>query len=214
MLPISDENPTRRFPLVTVLLIAANIAVFAAWQMRLGLAQSVAWGGLVPHELHPVSAAGIRHLFTSMFMHAGILHLLGNLWFLWIFGDNVEDDIGRIRFLLLYLASGVAAAATHVALNVQSALPLVGASGAISGVLGAYLVLHPVARVKTLVFIRFIRIPAWIFLILWIGLQVFALSQTLKGKNAGIAYAAHVGGFVAGMILAIAIRPRQNTRRG
>src|SRR6478609_4390628 len=132
MLPISDENPTKRFPIVTLLVILANLAVFFAWQMRVGLQHSVVMAGLIPTELHPVSLPGVEHLFTSMFMHGGIAHLLGNVWFLWIFGDNVEDEIGRIKFVFFYLLSGVAGAAAHVALNAQSGIPMVGASGAIS----------------------------------------------------------------------------------
>lgn len=212
MLPISDENPTKRFPVVTVLLILANLAVFFAWQIKVGLPKSVALAGLVPTELHPISPRGVEHLFTSMFMHGGIAHLLGNMWFLWIFGDNVEDEIGRIKFVFFYLLSGVAGAATHIALNAQSTIPMVGASGAISGVLGAYLVLHPSARVKMLFIIRFIRIPAWCYLLIWIGLQVLALSQANKVAGMGVAYWAHIGGFVAGMFLSIFVTPRQHPK--
>jgi membrane associated rhomboid family serine protease len=212
MLPISDENPTKRFPVVTVLLIVANLVVFFAWQMKVGLPKSVALVGLVPTELHPISLSGAEHLLTSMFMHGGIAHLLGNMWFLWIFGDNVEDEIGRIQFIILYLLSGVAGAAAHVALNAKSTIPMVGASGAISGVLGAYLVLHPSARVKMLFLIRFIRIPAWSYLLIWIGLQVLGLSQASKTTGLGVAYWAHIGGFVAGLFLSIVVTPRQNPR--
>lgn len=212
MLPISDENPTKRFPVVTVLLILANLAVFFAWQLKVGLPKSVALAGLIPTELHPISTEGVTHLFTSMFMHGGIAHLLGNMWFLWIFGDNVEDEIGRIKFVIFYLLSGVAGALTHVVLNVKSGIPMVGASGAISGVLGAYLLLHPSARVKMLFIIRFIRIPAWCYLLIWIGLQVLALSQASKVAGMGIAYWAHIGGFVAGMFLSIFVTPRQHPK--
>lgn len=210
MLPISDENPTKRFPFVTVLLIAANLAVFFAWQMQTGLPRSVALAGLVPTQLHPISLPGVEHLFSSMFMHGGIMHLLGNMWFLWIFGDNVEDEIGRISFLFFYLFSGVAGAAAHVALNVHSQIPMVGASAAISGVLGAYLVLHPKAQVKMFFAFRFIRIPAWFYLLIWVGLQVVSVSQAGKTAGAGVAYWAHLGGFVTGLFFAIFITPRQN----
>lgn len=212
MLPISDENPTKRFPVVTVLLILANLAVFFAWQIKVGLPKSVALAGLIPTELHPVSVRGIEHLFTSMFMHGGIAHLLGNMWFLWIFGDNVEDEIGRIKFVFFYLLSGVAGAAAHVALHAQSNIPMVGASGAISGVLGAYLVLHPSARVKMIFIIRFIRIPAWCYLLIWVGLQGLGLWQASKTAGMGIAYWAHIGGFVAGMFLSIFVTPRQHPK--
>jgi membrane associated rhomboid family serine protease len=212
MLPISDENPTRRFPIITVLLIVANVAVFFAWQMRTGLPRSVALAGLVPTELYPISLPGVEHLFTSMFMHGGIAHLLGNLWFLWIFGDNVEDEIGRIKFVILYLLSGIAGAATHVALHSQSKLPLVGASGAISGVLGAYLVLHPKARVKMFAGLWLFQLPAWIYLLLWIGLQVLALAQAGDIAGLQIAYWAHIGGFLSGILLAIFVTPRQHPK--
>lgn len=212
MLPISDENPTKRFPVVTVLLILTNLAVFFAWQIKVGLPQSVALAGLVPTELHPLSTQGVTHLFTSMFMHGGIAHLLGNLWFLWIFGDNVEDEIGRIKFVIFYLLSGVAGAAAHVALNAKSEIPMVGASGAISGVLGAYLLLHPSARVKLLFWFRLIPIPAWAYLLIWIGLQVLAVTQASKITGMGIAYWAHIGGFAAGMFLSVFVTPRMNPK--
>lgn len=131
---------------------------------------------------------------------------------LWIFGDNVEDEIGRIKFVFFYLLSGVLGAVTHIALNAKSNIPMVGASGAISGVLGAYLLLHPSARVKILFWIRFIRVPAWCYLLLWIGLQVLALSQASKIAGMGIAYWAHIGGFVAGMFLSTFVTPRQNPK--
>jgi len=212
MLPISDENPTKRFPIVTVLLILANLAVFFAWQIKVGLPKSVTLAGLTPTELHPISQPGVMHLFTSMFMHGGLAHLLGNMWFLWIFGDNVEDEIGRIKFMFFYLLSGVAGAAAHVALNAQSNIPMIGASGAISGVLGAYLVLHPSARVKMLFLIRFIRIPAWCYLLIWAGLQGLGLWQASKVAGMGVAYWAHIGGFVSGMFLSIFVTPRQHPK--
>lgn len=212
MLPISDENPTKRFPVVTVLLILANLAVFFAWQIQEGLSRSVAMAGLVPTELHPISLRGIEHLFSSMFMHGGMAHLLGNMWFLWIFGDNVEDEIGRFSFVVFYLLSGVAGAAAHVALNVHSHIPLIGASGAISGVLGAYLVLHPTARVRMLLFLKLISLPAWGYLLLWAGWQVLSLSQASQAAGMKVAYWAHLGGFAAGMFLAIFVTPRQQPK--
>lgn len=212
MLPISDENPTKRFPIVTVLLILANVAVFFAWQVQVGLPRSVALAGLIPTELKPVSLPGVEHLFTSMFLHGGIAHLLGNMWFLWIFGDNVEDEIGRIKFVILYLLSGIAGAAAHVMLSAPSKMPLVGASGAISGVLGAYLVLHPKAQVKMFAGIWLFRLPAWFYLLFWIGLQILALSVAKDVAGLRVAYWAHIGGFVAGMFLSIFVTPRQNPK--
>ena len=210
MLPVTDDNPTRRFPIVTLLLVLANMAVFFAWQMQVGMQRSVELGGLVPTELRPVSLPGLQHLFTSMFMHGGFLHLLGNMWFLCVFGDNVEDEIGRFRFVMFYLLSGIAAAATHVAFNSQSKVPLVGASGAISGVLGAYLVLHPRSRLSLLLRIRFVRMPAWSYLLIWIGLQVFAQAQASETSGTRVAYLAHIGGFVAGIILSVLVIPRRH----
>ena len=212
MLPLYDENPTKRFPVVTLVVIAANLIVFFAWQVRVGLGPSVALAGLIPAELKPVSLFGVEHVFTSMFMHGGLAHLLGNMWFLWIFGDNVEDEIGRFRFVILYLLCGIAAAATHVFLNGPDKVPLVGASGAISGVLGAYLVLHPAARVKTLAGFWFIQLPAWFYLLLWIGLQAFALSQLNHVTGPRIAHWAHIGGFIAGIFLVIFVTPRRHPK--
>jgi membrane associated rhomboid family serine protease len=212
MLPISDENPTKRFPVVTLLLIVANLAVFFAWQVQVGLPKSVALAGLIPTELKPISLPGVEHLFTSMFLHGGLAHLLGNLWFLWIFGDNVEDEIGRIKFLILYVLSGFAGAATHVMLYSPSTTPLVGASGAISGVLGAYLVLHPRALVKMFVGIRFIQLPAWVYLLLWVGLQILAIWRANDIAGLRIAYWAHIGGFAAGMFLSILVTPRRHSK--
>ena len=212
MLPLGDDNPTRRFPVVTVLFIVANLAVFFGWQMQVGLPKSVALGGLVPTELNPITSAGVTHLFTSMFMHGGLAHLLGNLWFLWIFGDNVEDEIGRVSFLFFYLLSGVAAAAAHVFFHAKSGVPMVGASGAISGVMGAYLVLHPSALVRFFVGFRSIRVPAWGYLVLWTVLQGVGLSQASRTAGLGIAYWAHLGGFAAGILLAILVMPRRQPK--
>ena len=203
MFPISDENPTRRFPILTILLIAANVAVFFLWQVKSGLEYSVQVAGLVPIQLSHFSISGVLHVFTSMFMHGSLFHLLGNMWFLWIFGDNVEDEFGRIQFLIFYLLSGVAGAVTQVVVHAQSMVPMVGASAAISGVLGAYLVLHPRARVKMLIWFQFVRIPAWFYLLIWIGLQVLSQTQSHETSGAGVAYFAHIGGFVMGILLAI-----------
>ena len=203
MFPISDENPTRRFPILTILLIAANVAVFFLWQVKSGLEYSVQVAGLVPIQLSHFSISGVLHVFTSMFMHGSLFHLLGNMWFLWIFGDNVEDEFGRIQFLIFYLLSGVAGAVTQVVVHAQSMVPMVGASAAISGVLGAYLVLHPRARVKMLIWFQFVRIPAWFYLLIWIGLQVLSQTQSQETSGAGVAYFAHIGGFVMGILLAI-----------
>jgi len=206
--PISDENPTRRFPIFTILLIVANVAVFFAWQVREGLEYSVQVAGLLPIELSHFKISGVLHVFTSMFMHGSLFHLIGNMWFLWIFGDNVEDEFGRIKFLIFYLVSGAAGAVTQVAFHAQSTVPMVGASAAISGVLGGYLVLYPRAQVKMLIWFNLVRIPAWFYLVIWIGLQFFSQTRSQETSGAGVAYFAHIGGFVMGIILSLVLRNR------
>jgi membrane associated rhomboid family serine protease len=210
MLPLRDDQPTRSFPFITLLLIAANVLVFAGWQLRVGLEDSVAMAGFLPEELTTRSSTTWYYVFTSMFMHGGWMHLLGNMWFLWIFGKNVEDNCGFFRYLLFYLLCGVAATLAFTIVDPHSKIPLVGASGAISGILGAYLLHHPRARVLTLVpigpIIRLMEIPAWMFFLIWIGFQV--LSQVLASRahgvaTSGVAYAAHIGGFIAGMFLIV-----------
>jgi membrane associated rhomboid family serine protease len=218
MLPLYDDQTTRRFPFVTILLIAANVLVFAGWQLRVGLDESVQLAALVPAEL--TRAPGL-HAFTtvltSMFMHGGWAHLLGNMWFLWIFGNNVEDATGAVRFVIFYLLCGIAADAAHVAFVPRSQMPLVGASGAISGVLGAYLLLHPDARITTFVplgfLVRVIELPAWFFLIIWFGLQLLsqaASSVASQRHGGGVAYLAHIGGFVAGLALVFPFRKKRS----
>lgn len=211
MIPLYDDNPTHRFPFVTVIIIAVNVAVYFLWQMRIGLEESVALGAFVPTEFTGgAQPAPWRDLFTSMFMHGGFMHLLGNMWFLWIFGDNVENECGPVRFATFYLLCGAAATLGHVWSDPESAVPLVGASGAISGVLGGYLVQHPRVSVRTLIplgiFTRIVDIPAYLFLFIWIGMQLvsqFAISSRTGG---GVAYLAHIAGFVAGAALIFVFR--------
>jgi len=215
MLPLYDENPTRRFPIVTSALILANVAVFFLWQIDVGMQRSVSLAALVPTELHPVTMGGVQHVFTSMFMHGGLLHLLGNMWFLWIFGDNVEDETSRIRFPIFYLLCGIAAALAHAIAHPDSKIPVVGASGAISGVLGGYLVKHPKAKVGMLLRFGVVHVPAWLYLFIWIGFQVFAQYQEglRTGTKSGVAYLAHIGGFLAGVILIFVFeRPKSEQR--
>ncbi len=149
-------------------------------------------------------------LFTSMFMHGGWMHLIGNLWFLWIFGNNVEDSMGHLRFVLFYLVTGLAAALAHIWTDPGSTIPMVGASGAISGVMGAYVVLYPRARIDTLFwfvfFIRVIPLPAWVMLGYWMFLQLAGSASTALGGGGGVAYGAHIGGFIAGVILIFVFR--------
>jgi membrane associated rhomboid family serine protease len=213
-LPLRDENPTRRFPIVTVLFIAVNTAVFL-YQLFSpeGLQYFVYRMGAIPYEItHFKSLTLVAYstseqisrlsppltLVTSMFLHGGFLHLLFNMLYLWIFGTNVEDFLGSFRFVLFYLISGLGASLTHIIFNPNSQVPMIGASGAIAGVLGAYLILYPNARVMTLVFlfviIRIIPIPASFVLIIWFLIQILNV-----GVGGGVAWFAHIGGFLVGL---------------
>ncbi len=225
MIPLRDANPVRRAPVVTPVIIAACTAAFAAELLVLAQGGATALEALfetrgsVPSDL--VSALGrgdltadpVLDVFTSMFLHGGWLHLLGNLLFLWIFGGRVEDRVGRIRFLVVYVAGGVAAGAAQVLSDPASAIPVIGASGAISAVLGAYLVLFPRARIQSLVFLGFfyqlVAVPAVIVLGFWFLLQVVdgigSLGATTS-LDGGVAFFAHIGGFVAGALLALPFR--------
>ncbi|MBU0520135.1 rhomboid family intramembrane serine protease [bacterium] len=220
MIPIKDENPGRTFPLVTLSIIVANISVFL-YQLTLphGLQNDfVMTFGLVPAaltggaDLAGSSFPPILTLFTSQFLHGGIFHLLGNMLYLWIFGNNIEDVLGRFRFLLFYLLCGVLAAIAHLILNTESIIPMVGASGAIAGVLGAYLMTFPGARVVVLVFlfifITTIRVQTFWVLGLWFLMQLLYAGSSATGAVTNVAYMAHVGGFLAGIWLMRKFRPR------
>lgn len=213
MIPLRDDNPTQRVPLCNYTIIASCILVFF-WQFSLdpragqaaiftfGLIPDALLGSArLPPELSVVPP--VATVFTSMFLHGGWLHLAGNMLYLWIFGDNVEDSMGRGRFLLFYLLCGVAAAMAQALPEPNSQIPMVGASGAISGILGAYLLLHPHARVLVLIplglFSRIVHLPAVLVLALWFGLQL--LSELFADVGTGVAFRAHIGGFVAGMVL-------------
>jgi membrane associated rhomboid family serine protease len=221
MIPLRDSNPSRRLPLVTILVILANTIIFL-YEVTLGpaqLNQFVFTFGVVPARLTGASGpampagGGIETFLTSMFLHGGWLHLIGNMWFLWIFGDNVEGYLGHLRFLLFYLFCGLAAGLIHVAFNLSSTLPTVGASGAIAGVLGAYLLLFPRARILTLVpvfFVFLLEIPAYVILIYWFVLQFLSGTASIVSGAAaqgGVAWWAHVGGFVVGMALVKILAP-------
>ncbi len=208
MFPIRDHNPSGRTPHVTRLLIAVNVAVFLSYWFGLpsdlGIARFFMAWGLVPARI--AAGEGYATFVTSMFLHGGWMHLIGNMLFLHVFGDNLEDRMGHGRFAGFYLASGVAAALAQIAADPGSVVPMVGASGAIAGVLGGYLLLYPRARVDVLfifvVFFKIWPIPAWIVLGVWFALQVFS-GATTPTDAGGVAYWAHVGGFVAGLVLAI-----------
>jgi len=221
MIPIHDENPTHSFPLITLILIGLNAVVFFhEVTAPVNLATVFQTYGLVPSSLVQAPVQHSPNFFSAMFLHAGLAHLLGNMLYLWIFGNNIEDVLGKPRFIIFYFFCGVIAALCHVMADVNSQIPMVGASGAISGVLGAYLVLFPKARVKTLVFLGFfitiLRIPAGILLLFWIGLQLLN-NMSLGSEGGGVAWMAHIGGFVAGAVLILPFklgRPRRPYRRG
>jgi membrane associated rhomboid family serine protease len=224
LIPYHDENQTQRSPYVTMGLIGLNVATWLFVQgagMDVALARSVCELGLIPGELTGSVPPGTRfpmgegvvcltdpgrqmsHLFTSMFLHGSWMHLIGNMWFLWLFGNNVEDSMGRARFVVFYLVCGLAAALVQVVTNPSSAIPMVGASGAISGVMGAYLVLFPRVRVFAMVppFFWSIALPAWTMLLYWLAIQFFGGLAAFGGETGGVAFWAHVGGFVAGLVL-------------
>jgi len=211
MLPIRDTTPSQNYPIVTVALIVINGLVFL-YQLSLGpqMAQLFFEYGLVPARytgsagIPSISAAFYPLTFVSfMFLHGGVLHLLGNMWSLWIFGDNVEDHMGSLRYLIFYLACGILSGVTHLLFNVDSKIPTIGASGAIAGVMGAYFLLYPRAKVLTLVPILiiplFFELPAFIFLGLWLLIQ-FVSAAGSSGIAGGVAWWAHIGGFVVGMV--------------
>lgn len=227
MFPLRDDNPTEITPFFTVGLILACVAT---WMLVQGggfdpgvLQASVCRWGVIPGQLTGASSpvalppgvtcgegGGIATVVTSMFLHGSWAHLIGNLWFLWIFGNNVEDSMGHLRFLVFYLLTGVAAVGAQAWADPGSPLPMVGASGAISGIMGAYLVLYPRARVSTLfiiiILIQVVWIPAWVMLGYWFLVQ-FMAGATQPSEGGGVAFWAHVGGFVAGVLL---VKPFEN----
>src|SRR5213594_230136 len=227
MFPYKDENPTERPAIVTVAIIIANVLAFLLVQgagAQGPLARSVCDFGLIPGEIlrsvKPGSGVELAPGFicmvhavpkywtvlTSMFMHGGWFHLIGNMLFLWVFGNNIEDAMGHGKFLIFYLLCGVVAAAAQTFISPHSVVPMVGASGAISGVLGAYLLLYPKVRVHTLIilpiYITTVALPAWVMLGYWILLQVLSgLGSLSEVEGGGVAFFAHVGGFVTGLVL-------------
>ncbi|MGZ7030797.1 MAG: rhomboid family intramembrane serine protease [Thermoanaerobaculia bacterium] len=220
MIPLRDENPRRTVPVVNIMLIIANVLMFF-WEVSLGpdLESSLSAVAFVPARFWyaPIAIPNLISIGVSMFLHGGLLHLGGNMLYLWIFGDNVEDTLGHARYLFFYIACGVAATLAHAIVNPSSMVPSIGASGAIAGVLGAYLVLFPRARVLTLipivVFITVREIPAIVVLGLWFVLQLFVGVGSLGGQQdiGGVAYFAHIGGFVFGMLLVLLLRGGRRT---
>ncbi len=219
MIPLRDHNPTADAPLVTYALIAVNIVVFLYQFSLLSAGPQAAEAfvmsfGAVPAHIgaaiggdYPVLPA-FAPVVTSMFLHGGFMHLIGNMWFLWIFGDNVEDELGHVGYLVFYLACGVMASLAHFMSDPASAIPAIGASGAISGVMGAYLIRFPHARVTTLIplFIIFttVELPAALILVYWFAIQFFSGAASFGAEGGGVAWWAHVGGFVAGAAIILA----------
>ena len=228
MIPFRDNIPSRRYPLVTVAIILGNVAVFT---YQLSLPSETLEGflflhGVVPAKLRLIGQYPVEifiNLGTStlaaMFLHGGVLHLLGNMWYLWVFGDNVEERMGSFRFLLFYLLCGILASVTHVLFNLDSQIPTIGASGAVAGVLGAYLVSYPFARVLTLIplflFWPIVQLPAILVLGSWFLVQLLNGTASLSGAASmmgGVAWWAHIGGFVAGLSL-VAVFASRPARR-
>lgn len=235
MFPLRDINPSKSVPRVTYLLVAINAAV---WLLQFGalmgsgdaaFTEMVMEWGMIPQQVtglffHGVGESGTAATpFTHMFMHGGWMHFVGNMWFLWVFGDNVEDLLGHRRFALFYVLCGLVAAASQMIIDPASPVPMVGASGAIAGVLSGYVLFHPMARVVTFVPLFFvIEVPAFLFIFVWFGMQLLngTVSLAADTGGGGVAFFAHIGGFVAGAVLAPLFRklgrqptPRQRARR-
>lgn len=206
MIPLYDENDTENMPVVTVMLVIVNVLIFGWQALTYGSSVQSFWMdyGVIPSAFlaHPLSLQTL-HFFSSMFLHADVFHLLGNMWFLSIFGDNVEDRMGHGNFLCFYIGCGILANLAHVATNAHSSVPTIGASGAIAGVLGAYILLFPDAQVKTWMgrFVGTIDLPAWMVLGQWVLFQWLAAYLSHSGTAGGVAVYAHLGGFVAGFLL-------------
>ncbi|MDX2150195.1 MAG: rhomboid family intramembrane serine protease [Bryobacteraceae bacterium] len=217
MIPLRDSQPSNHTPFMTILLIVTNVFLFF-YEISLdqySLNHLIAHYGIVPLRFQPAD------LLTSMFLHGGWMHIIGNMWFLWLYVDNVEDILGSFQFLIFYLLCGIGAGLVHFLLNADSRIPTIGASGAIAGVMGAYLIKFPHARIVTLlpifIFFTLIEIPAWLILIYWFVLQIFSGASSIAYSNVsaeggGVAWFAHVGGFVAGVILITVMRTRDPFR--
>ena len=210
MIPLKDENPTRTFPFVTITIIVLNVLVFLVELFYASDMKTLVYRyGAIPRNLLSMSdnrqVPAVLTIFTSMFMHGGLLHISGNMLYLWIFGNNIEDRLGHFRFLLFYMLSGIVAVYANAIVSPSSQVPMIGASGAISGILGAYLLLYPHARVHTLIFfgffIQIVRVPALIVIGLWGVIQIISGIMS-KGQEAqgGVAWFAHIGGFLFGLL--------------
>jgi rhomboid family protein len=229
MIPLKDINPTERTPYATIGLIVANVIVFftepltaastAAGQLYFLCKASIPWEITHWHQFPELVGACpnksvLLSIVYSMFLHGSFLHIAGNMLYLWVFGNNIEDRLGPVRFIIFYFACGFTATFAQSYVSPNSLIPLIGASGAVAGVLGAYLVLFPTARVRTLViffFITIVEIRASVLLGFWLLLQVFSQAVGgVTGRQGGVAYLAHIGGFIAGMVLLFVFRPRRD----
>ena len=216
-IPLRDENPSGKFAFINIGLILANVGVFI-YQLSLppqAYKAFVLADAMVPARVsgwmggHGSFEAAFLPLVTSMFLHSGFAHILGNMLFLWIFGDNVEAEFGHLQYLLFYLVCGIGAGLTHIAFNLHSHLPALGASGAISGVMGAYIVLEPRNRILTLIFVFVVRVPAVIVLGLWFAFQFLSgINELGASVNGGVAVWAHIGGFLIGAPIALVFKKR------
>ena len=217
MFPLSDSTPKRTFPFINYLIIAINILVFYFQLTAFDPDAFVYQYAFIPGHFNITQPDTYIYIFYSMFMHGGFFHIISNLWFLRIFGDNVEDELGHLPYLLFYLAAGVVATLVQYAINTSSMIPLIGASGAISGVAGAYFVLHSKATVRTLItlfiFWEVIDLPVTLFLGYWFFIQLFnGVGSLVSNYNdGGVAFMAHVGGFVFGYIAAKSLGKRENS---
>ncbi|MBW1698446.1 MAG: rhomboid family intramembrane serine protease [Deltaproteobacteria bacterium] len=220
MIPVADENPSRSFPAVNILLISTNIAVFIYLNFFVPPGIELARHGFafVPYEFFHLTDIGPKNLipiplsiFTAMFFHAGWLHLIGNMLYLWVFGDNIEDTLGHRRYLFFYICCGLVATLTHCFIYPNSTVPVIGASGAVAGVLGAYMFRYPGTRIRVLlmvfVYVRTIRLPAWMLLGFWIGLQI--VNGFYAQTEAGVAWFAHIGGFFTGICLFVTMKKKR-----
>jgi membrane associated rhomboid family serine protease len=198
-LPYKDENPSSKFPFVTMGLIALNVVIFA-WSFYILVIDPAGFDSLIAQYGFTPAQFSFLAIITSMFLHGGIEHILGNMWYLWLFGDNVEDRFGKIRYLIFYMAAGIFAALVHYLSNPASTVPAIGASGAISGVLGAYIAIFPKVKVKAIgPFYQTFETSAWVIIGFWFVLQLILGAISLFGpESAGIAFFAHIGGFAFG----------------
>jgi len=222
MIPLRDDQPSFSTPLINYFLIVLNVLAFL-WERSVGMQTGSLYAfAIIPDHTvavltgrsYDTLGSAILPLFTSMFLHGGFAHLGGNMLFLWIFGDNVEDYLGHFRYLLFYLASGVAAAVSHILLNTGSHVPTIGASGAIAGVMGGYFILYPRARVLTWFFVFVLYLPAWLVLGYWFLLNfMYGAFSDPRSSAGGIAFWAHIGGFLAGVLMVKALPERPHRYR-